>query len=121
MIKYFCHMLNKIYCYIVNKNMNTELNESSPLAAVARFHDWRSVKFEMAYLPASDDYLQWSLGPNFKAAPFDVPYSYPNENGVDGRIFGTNNIPIRNTMFCFPYVDSCAKSFQTRAPGQANM
>lgn len=86
------------------------IDESSPLAQIARFHDWRNANFEMAYQPGDNDYLKWSLGPNYKPGPFSVPYSGPNGNGVDGRLYGTNNIPIKNTMKCYPYVNSCNTS-----------
>ncbi len=102
--------------------MNRRLNESDPMAQIARFDSWPDVKFEMAYIPGPNDYLKWSLGPNYKAGPFAVPFAGPNGNSIAGRLYGTNTIPILNTMICSPYVNPCAKNIRgghnTRAPDQ---
>ena len=86
-----------------------KLNQSSPMAQIARFDDWRDIDFEMAYIPAKNDYLKWSLGPKYKAPPHSVPYSYPNGNGIDGRLYGTNNIPVRPMFHCDPFVNPCCE------------
>lgn len=93
----------------------------APQAQIARFGDWRYIpNFEMAYIPGNNDYLYWSLGPNYKVGPYAAPFSGPDGNGIDGRLYGTNDIPIRNMVPCEPYVNSCLpKPFvHTRAPGQ---
>jgi hypothetical protein len=104
--------------------MNTLLNESSPLAQIARFDDWSKIPdFEMAYEPGPNDYLYWSLGPNYKPGPFNVPFSNATTgNGIDGRLYGNNTIPILDTMYCTPYVNACSRPrpVRTRAPDQGN-
>ena len=95
------------------------LKESSPNAQIARFDDWRDVPFELAYVPGSHDKLKYSLGPNYQAPPFSVPFANPDGNSSDGRLYGTNDIPIRPMAKCEPFVNSCCPGpWKTRAPDQ---
>ena len=79
------------------------------MAQLARYADWRDIPFEMAYEPAPNDYLKWTLGPHYKPGPYDVPFAGVNGNSRDGRLYGTNNIPIVNDIFCSPFVSACTK------------
>lgn len=93
--------------------MNVPISESAPKAQIARFDDWHKVPFELAYLPSKDDELAWSLGPNFRPSPWQVPFL----NGTMGPLYGRNSIQIENTIQCTPYVNACARE-PMRAPTQ---
>lgn len=94
------------------------LSESNPMSQIARFDDWRDVKFEMAYEPAPNDYLKWTLGPDYKPGRYDVPFAGVNGNSRDGRLYGTNSIPIVNDIYCEPFVNGCSKGYTPhKTPG----
>ncbi len=90
------------------------LDESAPIAQVARFDAWNSLNnFDMAYLPANDDYLKWSLTDDYKRPIHGVPFI----NGIDGPLYGRNTIPIQNLIQCNPFVNSCTHQ-KTRVGSQ---
>lgn len=97
----------------MQSNEMTNLSESAPLAQIARFDDWQKVPggFEMAYNPGPNDYLLWTLGPDFKPGPYDVPFSGRQGNGIDGRLYGNNTIKTADPPvgFCSAFVNSCCK------------
>lgn len=109
----------------MSQNQLVPFDESAPQAQIARFDDWRKAPYiEMAYNPAPNDYLLYTLGPNYQAPPYTVPFGLPDGNGMTGRLYGTNDIPILNDMQCTPFVDSCKSRngyVVTRAPDQKHM
>ena len=94
-----------------NANEMKSISESAPLAQIARFGDWQALPggFEMAYKPATNDHLEYTLSSSYRPGPHDVPFSGVPGNGIDGRLYGNNTIPVAEQPagFCSTYINSC--------------
>ena len=81
---------------------NKGLNETGPIPSIAIFDAWNNVPtgFEMAYIPAKDDYLKWSLTNQYRPSKYDVPYI----NGINGPLYGRNTLSNQHGLIgCSPY------------------
>ena len=85
-------------------NRKQGMNETGPIPSIAIFDAWNKIPtgFEMAYIPAKDDYLQWSLTNQYRPSKYDVPYI----NGINGPLYGRDLLSNHQfgVMNCSPYV-----------------